>query len=90
MSLLSCKDARPWARSIREKVLTHEMPPWHADPHYGLFVNDRRLSQTEIDTISKWVEQGAPEGETKDLPPAPVFEDGWNIGKPDLVLRMPE
>ena len=90
MSLLSYKDARPWARSIREKVLTHEMTPWHADPHYGLFANDRRLSQTEINTISKWVEQGAAEGEAKDLPPAPVFEDGWNIGKPDLVLRMPE
>src|SRR5262245_40780316 len=45
MSLLTYKDARPWARAIREKVVTREMPPWHADPRYGSFINDCRLSQ---------------------------------------------
>src|SRR5712692_10619153 len=61
MSLLSYKDARPWARSIREKVATGVMPPWHADPHYGNFANDRRLSEKDINTITAWVDQGAKE-----------------------------
>ncbi len=73
MSLLSYKEARPWAKSIREKVVSREMPPWHADPHVGEFSNDRRLSQREIDTITAWVDGGAPEGELKDLPPVPQF-----------------
>jgi len=90
MSLLSYKDARPWARSIKEKVATHQMPPWHADPHYGEFANDRRLSRNEIDTIVAWVDQGAKEGEPRDLPPAPPLNEGWHIGKPDAVLTMPE
>jgi mono/diheme cytochrome c family protein len=89
-SLMTYKDARPWARSIREKVLTREMPPWHADPRYGEFANDRRLSQKDIETIVRWVDQGAKEGDPKDLPPLPKFEEGWNIGKPDLVIYMPE
>ncbi|HEY6333794.1 MAG TPA: thiol-disulfide isomerase [Blastocatellia bacterium] len=90
MSLLTYKDARPWARAIREKVVTREMPPWHADPHVGVFSNDRRLSQAEVDTIAKWVDTGAKEGDPKDLPPTPHFVEGWAIGKPDLVLTMPE
>jgi mono/diheme cytochrome c family protein len=90
MSLLTFKDARPWARSIKEKVVTGQMPPWHADPHYRQFSNDRRLSQQEIDTIAAWVDQGAKEGNPKDLPSAPSFPDGWKIGKPDVVLSMPE
>jgi hypothetical protein len=90
MSLLSYKDARPWAKSIREKVVNREMPPWHADPHHGEFKNDRRLTQQEIDTIAAWVDGGAKEGDARDLPPAPTFFEGWGIGKPDLVLQMPE
>src|SRR5438270_13708193 len=62
MSLLSYKEARPWAKSIREKVIDRAMPPWHADPNYGHFKNDRRLSQREIDTITAWVDGGAKEG----------------------------
>jgi mono/diheme cytochrome c family protein len=90
MSLLSYKDARPWARSIREKVLSREMPPWHADPSVGQFSNDPRLTQAEIDTITAWVDGGAREGEPRDLPPSPKFVEGWNIGQPDLILKMPE
>jgi Copper type II ascorbate-dependent monooxygenase, C-terminal domain len=90
MSLLSYKDARPWARSIKEKVATKQMPPWHADPHYGEFSNDRRLNQSQIDAITSWVDHGAKEGDPKDLPPAPKFVEGWTIGKPDMVLQMPE
>jgi hypothetical protein len=90
MSLLSYKDARPWARSIKEKVLKREMPPWHADPQHGVFSNDRRLTQRQIDTIVAWVDQGAREGNPKDLPPTPEMAEGWRIGKPDVVLTMPD
>jgi len=90
MSLLTYKDARPWARSIKEAVTTKQMPPWSADPHYGKFTNDRSLSQKDIETISAWVDQGAVEGNAKDLPAAPAFVDGWVIGKPDAVLSMQE
>jgi hypothetical protein len=90
MSLLTFKDARPWARSIREKVVTRQMPPWHADANYGHFSNDTRLSQQEVDTITAWVDSGAKEGNAKDLPRLPEFTTGWKIGKPDIVLTMPE
>jgi mono/diheme cytochrome c family protein len=88
MSLLTYKEARPWARSIKEKVVNREMPPWQADPHYGQFANDKRLSPEEVATIVAWVDGGAKEGNAKDLPPAPRFNDDWQLGKPDLVLSM--
>ena len=89
-SALTFKDVRPWAKSIREKVANREMPPWHANPTYGTFVNDRRLSQKEIDTITAWVDQGAKEGDIKDLPAAPKFVEGWSIGKPDQIFSAEE
>ncbi len=88
MSLLSYQEARPWARSIRERVVERSMPPWSADPKYGHWANDPRLSQKEIDTIVEWVNAGAPKGDDKDLPPTPKFTDGWTIGTPDVVLEM--
>lgn len=89
MSLLTYKDARPWARSIKEKIAAREMPPWSADPHYGDFSNDARLSQSDIDTIIAWVDQGAKEGNPKDMPAVPAFSEQWEIGKPDVILAMP-
>ncbi|HEU0173550.1 MAG TPA: cytochrome c [Blastocatellia bacterium] len=89
-SVMSYKDVRPWAKSIREKVVNREMPPWHADPHVQEFKNDRRMTQAEIDTITAWVDGGSQEGDPNDLPAAPKFVDGWRIGKPDLILSMPE
>jgi mono/diheme cytochrome c family protein len=88
MSLMTYKDARPWAKSIREKVISGTMPPWHADSKHGSFKNDRRLSKKDIDTIVAWVDGGTVEGNSKDLPRAPQFADGWQIGKPDVVLTM--
>src|ERR1044071_8716984 len=73
MALGTYKEARPWARSIRDKVSAREMPPWLADPRHGEFANDRRLSQSDVDTVVAWVNQGAPEGDPKDLPPTPKF-----------------
>lgn len=89
-STLTYKDVRPWAKSIKEKVVNRTMPPWHADPHFGQFKNDRSLSQKEIDTIVAWVDGGAKEGNPKDLPPVPTFTDGWSIGKPDMIIKVPE
>ena len=89
MSLLSYKEVRPWAKSIREKVVSGEMPPWHADANYGKWRNDRRLSEAEINTIKTWVDAGSKEGDPRDLPPAPKFTEGWMIGKPDVVISIP-
>src|SRR5437588_1995453 len=90
MSLMTYKDARPWARSIREKVLDGTMPPWHADPHYGSFKNERRLPKHDIDTIVAWIDGGVKESDPQNLPHAPQFTEGWQIGKPDVVLSMPK
>jgi hypothetical protein len=90
MSLLTYKEVRPWAKSIRDEVADRAMPPWHADPKHGKFKNDRSLSDTDRDTIVRWANAGAPEGDTKDLPPVPPAPGGWTIGTPDLVLTIPE
>src|SRR5258705_6110267 len=90
MSLLDYKSARPWAKSIRESVLTRKMPPWFADPHFGSFANDARLSTREMETIQAWVDGGAIEGNPRDLPSAPVFVEGWKQGKPDIVIDICE
>lgn len=87
--LLTYRQARPWAAAIKEAVLSRTMPPWYADPHYGRFSNDRSLSRRDIDTIAAWASQGAPEGDTKDLPPSPQFTDGWGIPQPDVVFQLP-
>ena len=63
MSLLSYKDVRPWARAIKSKIESREMPPWFADPRFGEFSNDTSLSDRQIATIVAWVDGGAPEGD---------------------------
>jgi hypothetical protein len=89
MSLLTYKDARPWAAAIKEAVLVKKMPPWFADPAHGNFGNDRRLSKEEIDTLVAWADGGAKEGDAKDAPKPLAFADGWAMGKPDQVIQMP-
>ncbi|HEY1340610.1 MAG TPA: cytochrome c [Bryobacteraceae bacterium] len=88
MAFTSYKEVRPWAKAIRERVLTRAMPPWLADPHYGSFRNDRRMSDEEIQKIVAWVDAGAPEGDAKQTPAPPNFDSGWNIGKPDVVIDI--
>jgi hypothetical protein len=90
MSLLTYSDTRPWATAIREAVITHKMPPWKADSHFGKWSNDPRLSDAEIATLSAWAEGAKAEGDPKDLPAAPVSNDGWKIGKPDAIIAIPE
>ena len=95
MSLLTYRESRPWARSIKREVANREMPPWHIDPNVGIreFKNDRSLTPQEIATIVKWVDGGAPLGDNKDLPEAINWPDpnGWQLaeqfGEPDLIVR---
>ena len=89
MSLLTFKEARPWAAAISEAVTLKKMPPWFADPKYGHFANDRSLKQKDIDTLAAWAKSGAKEGNPQDLPKPVNFLAGWNIGKPDLQIEMP-
>lgn len=90
MPLGSYAEARPWAKAIRQAVVTRKMPPWNADGPRGKFRNDPSLSQAEIDKLTAWIDSGAPEGSAKDAPPAPSFTEGWSIGTPDVVFEMPE
>jgi mono/diheme cytochrome c family protein len=90
MALMTYEQARPWAASIREKVSSGEMPPWHSTDAHGTFSNDRRLSDADKQTLLKWASNGAPQGNPKDLPAPPKFAEGWEIGTPDVVLTMPK
>jgi hypothetical protein len=92
MPLLTYTDARPWARSIKQQVVQHNMPPWFIDRAVGIqkFKNDASLTDQEIATIVQWVDAGAPLGNAADLPKPRVFDDGdrWHIGKPDVVVTL--
>jgi hypothetical protein len=90
MSLVTYEEVRPWARAIKERVMTRDMPPWHLDKTVGIrkYKNDRSLSDGEISTIARWVDSGAPQGDAADMPPPLQFapENAWYIGKPDLLV----
>ena len=94
MPLRTYQEARPWARSIKNKVSRREMPPWFIDKTIGIqkYKNDASLSDAEIDTIVRWVDEGAAEGNARDLPAPRTFADsqGWGIGTPDLVVTQEE
>jgi peroxiredoxin len=89
-SLTSFDDVAGWADMIVEVTETNRMPPWHADPKYGKFANDARLSEEDKQTLVKWTAAGVPEGDSKDLPEPPKFSDDWTISKPDQVIYMSE
>ena len=91
MSLMSYEEVRPWARAIKNKVSKREMPPWFADPRFGEFRNDPRLTDTQIQTIAAWADTGAPEGDTPLTAELPTINEGWThpSGRdPDLVIEM--
>ena len=89
MSLLTYDDVRPRAKAIRDKVGDGLMPPWHADKAHGRFANDRSLSDADKSVLLRWANNGAPQGDPKDLPPLPTYVDGWALGQPDAVIEMP-
>jgi hypothetical protein len=90
MPLLTYEDAVAWSGMIQEVVTERRMPPWLADPKHGRFANDRSLSEPDRKTLLSWIEQGCPKGEAKDAPSPRTFPSGWTIGKPDVVVEMPE
>ena len=93
MSLRTYDEVRPWARAIKSKVVSRQMPPWYAEGDHAKWRNDRRLSQNEIDKLVAWVDAGAPRGNDRDVPPLPQFAEGWNhpSGRPpDVIIEAPE
>ena len=91
-SLLDYESARPWARSIKDKVVSRYMPPWHLDRTIGEYDPDPSLSDAEIETIARWVDTGAPKGDPKDAPAAKTFpaDHSWVFGEePDLIVTSP-
>lgn len=89
-SLLTYADAKSWASEIKEFTGSRQMPPWKAEPGHGEFMDSRRLTDAEIQTLAAWADAGAPEGNSKDGPAPKEWADGWMLGKPDLVLTMSE
>jgi peroxiredoxin len=89
-SLTSYDEAVGWADTIGEVVREGRMPPWHADPKYGHFANDSRLTGEEKKTIADWIDAGTPQGDPKDTPAPPTFAAGWRIPKPDVVFQIPK
>jgi Flp pilus assembly protein TadD/mono/diheme cytochrome c family protein len=89
-TLLTYDDVRRRAQQVALVTRTRYMPPWKPDPNHGEFSGVRRLSDQELDLIQQWVEQGIPQGEPNDLPPAPRWSGDWQLGSPDLIVTMPE
>src|SRR5258706_1455057 len=89
-SLTSYEDVKKRAKQIAKITHSRTMPPWKAEPGYGDFEAERRLTEAEFALIQAWVEAGAPEGNPADLPPLPKFTDGWHMGQPDIVVKMEE
>src|SRR4030095_13636388 len=93
MSFMTYQEVRPWAKSIKQKVVERQMPPWGIDPHVGIqsFKNDPSLREDEIENMAKWVDAGAPQGNLADMPKAREWDDSdrWHIGKPDIIVTSP-
>lgn len=89
-SLLSYRDARRHASQINAVTHSRYMPPWPPEAGFGDFRDERRLSQTQLDTIAAWVRNGLPEGDPSIAPPPPAFREGWQLGPPDLVVKVPQ
>ena len=88
--LSTYEDVRDRAAQIASVVAQRIMPPWRARKGFGRFLNERCLNSDEIERITTWVRNGAPRGDSADLPRPPQFAAGWQLGKPDFVLTMPE
>jgi len=89
-SLLNYADALKHAREVVEVTQKRYMPPWLPESGYGDFLDERRLTAEQIETIQRWFANGAPEGHPSDLPQVPKFAEGWQLGEPDLVVQLPK
>jgi Flp pilus assembly protein TadD len=88
--LIEYQEVKKRAKDIVTVTGSRYMPPWLPEPGYGEFADARRLSAEQIETIRRWVEQGMVEGDKSDLPPTPEFNDAWQLGRPDLIVEMPQ
>lgn len=86
--LMSYADAKKKAKTMLRSMQDKQMPPWHPEPGHGEFRNERRLTETQIATFEKWVKTDMAEGDTAKTPALPKFPEGWQIGKPDLIVKM--
>jgi mono/diheme cytochrome c family protein len=89
-ALTSYKEVKKHARQIADLTSDRVMPPWKPEHGYGDFIGERRLNDDQIKLIGEWVKAGAPEGDPAALPPLPKFAEGWVLGEPDMVVKMPE
>lgn len=88
MSLTTYEESRPWAKAIREKVASRQMPPFQATGVIGRYQDDPRLTDAEVETIKAWVDAGAPKGDPKQMPAPVKWNTGWSFGEPDLILKV--
>jgi hypothetical protein len=88
-SVLSYQEVKDWAPLIADAVVQRRMPPWLPEPGFGTFANERRLTDNQIAVMRSWVEQGAMQGDSADMPPLPQLDDDWQLGEPDLVVDVP-
>ena len=89
MPLITYAQARSKAKAIQQMVRSRKMPPWFADPDYGHFSNNPSLSADDIQTITAWVENGTPAGDSRERPAPREWVEGWTIPRPDRVIKMP-
>ncbi|MBX9791828.1 MAG: redoxin domain-containing protein [Pirellulales bacterium] len=87
-SLLTYVDVQGWEETIREVLEQRRMPPWGADPKFGDFINDNRLTEDERSQIIAWLDAGAPAGDPALTRPPAEFPQGWHIPKPDQIVFM--
>src|SRR5258707_5155481 len=88
-SLITYEDAKKKGKLMAKVTESRYMPPWHAAHGYGDFADERRLTDEQIATIGEWVKQGMPPGDPAKMPKMPQFPEGWHLGTPELILKMP-
>ena len=89
-SLLTFSEVKRRAEDIAVVTIQHLMPPWLPESEPGEFLDDRRLTASQIQIFQKWVANGTPEGSLSDMPPVPQWREGWQLGQPDLIVKMPK
>ncbi|MCC6590841.1 MAG: thiol-disulfide isomerase [Bryobacterales bacterium] len=90
MTFMSYQDTRPWAKAIKQAVLSQKMPPWFADPSVGKFHNARILTPADKSVLIEWANTGAAPGDSNQAPAPMTWAEGWSVGTPDVIYQLPE